>query len=132
MYNGSMINTSPTIVGVAGENIAGGPFTAVTFKDDVLVQAEPGDVPVGILLAETDDIVTAGDDVNVQIAASGRWKAGSALKAGEALATDQNGCAVRAADGEFILAFAMEAATAAGQVISVQITKSGFMPAAKA
>lgn len=46
------------------------------------------------------------------------------------MASDATGCAVKAEAEKFIVGYAMESATAAGQIIHIQITKSGFVPKA--
>ncbi len=55
---------------------------------------------------------------------------GAAVTAGDPLASDAKGCAVKAEAEKFIVGYAMESATAAGQIIHIQITKSGFVPKA--
>ena len=87
------------------------------------------DIPAGLLIAETDKDVAVGDDVTVQVKDIGLWQSGGTFDAGDPLASDDTGCAVKAAAGKFILGFALEASTAAGQPVSVQITKSGYAAA---
>jgi hypothetical protein len=125
-YNGTVINDSPTIIDKAGAEITTGPFTALAYKDGALVAATAALVPFGITTAEMEDRVPAGEDVTIQVKDIGAWKAGAAFARGAALASDANGCAVTAAAGKFILAFALEEATAAGQVVRVQIAKAGY------
>ena len=83
---------------------------------------------VGLLIPETEDSVAAGDDVTVQVKDIGLWTVGAAVDAGALLMSDANGKAVAATAGKFVLAQALEAATAAGQVIHVQIIKAGYVP----
>jgi len=127
MYNGSIINPSPTIIAPVGAEITGSPFTAVAFDSNgALVTAKKGSVPVGILVAEEDEIIPAGEEVTVQIKDISVWKVGATVAAGAPLAPDNEGLAVTAAAGDFILGVALESADAKGQVIKVQITKSGY------
>jgi len=129
-FNGTVINDSATIVDKAGAEIKSGPFTALAFNDGALVTCDASKVPFGITTAETEDTVAAGEDVTIQIKEMGLWKAGAAFDKGAALASDANGCAVAAAAGKFIFAYALEEATAAGQCVRVQIVKAGYVPAA--
>ena len=93
--------------------------------------AEAGANAIGIVTPSSDDAVAAGDDLNVQVKDIGTWIAGEAVDAGAELTPDANGKAVEAAEGDFITAVALEAATAAGQRISVQICKAGYKPASE-
>lgn len=131
MYNGSVINCSPTIVMQAGTAITAGPYTAVAVSEGSVVSATASTVPFGLTLAEAEDAIAAGEDVTVQIKDCGKWKAGAAFAAGALLTSDANGCAVEATAGKFALAVALEAATAANQVVNVQIVKAGYIPAAE-
>ena len=125
-YNGTVINNSPTIIDKAGADITAGAFAALAYQDGALVAANASLVPFGITVAETEDKVAAGEDVTIQIKDIGAWKAGAAFARGAALTSDANGCAVAAAAGKFILAFALDGATAAGQIVRVQIVKAGY------
>lgn len=127
MYNGTIINPSPTIIAPAGAAITSGPFTAVAFDaNGKFVTASKTSVPVGILVAEEDEAIAAGDEITAQVKDISVWKSGAAVAAGALLASDANGKAVTATSGDFILAVALEAADAADQPIKVQITKSGY------
>ena len=126
MYIGTSINESPVIAAKAGAAITDGAMLAV-FMDDtgVKVPAEAGAVAVGLLIPETET-VAVGDDVTIQVKDMGLWKTGAAVAAGELLTPDTAGKATKATDGNFILAQALDAATAADQVIRVQIIKAGY------
>lgn len=128
-YNGSVINDSATFCAEAGAEIKTGPYTAVAFSEGKVIPCTASLVPAGITIAETDTTVAAGDDVHFQIKDIGVWKAGGIFAAGDPLASDDNGCAVKAESGKFILGFAMQEASAAGQAVRVQITKSGYATA---
>ena len=58
--------------------------------------------------------------------------AGGSIAAGKELTTDANGKCKEAGAGDYVLAIALESATEAGQVIDVQIVKSGYKPNASA
>ncbi len=129
MYIGTSINESPVIAAQAGQAITGGALLAVAMSSTgVKVVSTAGDVALGLLIPETDDVKT-GDTVTVQIKDMGLWKVGAAVTAGDLLTPDATGKATKAAAGNFILAQALEAATAADQVIHVQIIKAGFASA---
>ena len=128
MYIGTSINESPVIAAQAGQAITNGALLAVAMDaDGVKVVSTAGGVAVGLLIPETDN-VAAGDTVTVQVKDMGLWKVGAAVTAGDLLTPDATGKATKAAAGNFILAQALEAATAADQVIHVQIIKAGYVP----
>lgn len=129
MYIGTGINNSATIVGKASADITEGAFLAAALTKDGLAVAKATDTPIGIFIPETDT-VKKGGDANVQVKDIGLAKVGAAVNAGDLLAADANGKLVKATAGAFALATALETATAADQVIPVQITKAGYIPAA--
>lgn len=127
-YMNESINTSPTrAFGVGG---AINPHAAVKLNaDGQLVAAVAGDAAIGIALGMTEVGQSEGT-ATVQIAGVGYWVAGAAVAAGDLLASDANGKAVKAAEGKFIVAQAMEAAGAIGELVPAQIIKAGYAPAA--
>lgn len=126
-YNGTPINSSPTIVGAAKAAITNGAFRAVKFSSgEIAMCGVAGEASMGILMPETPASVAAGDDVSLQIKDIGLWMTGDAVAAGAELTTDANGKAITATSGAYILAQALEAAAAAGRVIRVQIIKAGY------
>lgn len=127
MFNGTVINDSATICAPVKTEIKTGPFTAVALGSGGAVPCNDTLVPVGLTIAETPNAVPVGNDVNVQVKDIGVWKGGAAFAAGDPLASDATGLAVKAAAGKFILGFALEDCSAKGQTVKVQITKSGFM-----
>lgn len=127
MFNGSVINDSATICAPVKTEIKTGPFTAVALVSGGAVPCNDTLVPVGLTIAETPNVVPVGDDVNVQVKDIGAWKGGAAFTAGDPLASDATGLAVKATAGKFILGVALEDCSAKGQTVKVQITKSGFM-----
>lgn len=133
MFNGTTINDSPVIVGKATAALSGAEFLAVKFDTSggIVKASTAGEATLGLLPAEQGNIA-AGDDVTVQIKECGLWKAGAAVAAGALLTTDANGKAKTAAAGNFILAVALEAASAADEVIKVQICKAGYVNPANA
>lgn len=125
-YIGTTINESPVIIGEMGAAVQGGAFCAVKFDAaGKFVLAGDGEAAVGLLMAETEERVNVGDEVTVQIKDVGSWIAGDDVSAGDMLACDADGKAVKATSGKFIVAVALEAG-GAGQAIQVQICKAGF------
>ena len=125
-YLSTTINESSVIAGEAAAAIDAGAFHAVKFDTaGKFVLAGAGEAAIGILTAETDDKVSTGDVVTVQIKDIGMWVAGAAIAAGDLLSCDANGKAVKSAEGKFILATALQSGST-GQAILVQICKSGF------
>lgn len=129
MFNGSVINDSATIVMPAKAAVTGGAFTAVSAASGGVSPCTDALIPMGVTIAETPANVSVGEDVHVQVKDIGMWKGGAAFAAGDPLASDAEGLAVKATDGKFILGFALEDCAAKGQAVKVQITKSGFMKA---
>ena len=67
MYNGSMINESPTVSFQVKEDLKGAAFTAVALVDGGIISATDSDISIGILTAEHELPITAGEDVTVQV-----------------------------------------------------------------
>lgn len=104
------INDSATLCGEAAGAIA--PLTAVKFDGNgKLATAGAGELCIGIALATTDDNCKAGDTIHAQIKEAGLWLAGGAFAAGDLLAADATGKAVKATTGT-ALAIALEAGKA--------------------
>ena len=56
----------------------------------------------------------------------GLIEAGEAIAKGDLLTVSTTGQAKKAASGNFILGIAMTAASAAGELVQIQITQSGY------
>lgn len=132
-YIGSQINESPTIVEKAGANIADGRNLLYKYDDNgQLVPAGAGELVAGIGLIESgyNDVtgveagkVVVGDDLTIQIKDIGLVKAGGAIKKGAEVASDANGKAVEAAEGNYVIGIAQDKAEADGDFIYIAITK---------
>ena len=79
-----------------------------------------------VIAAQAGQAITNGALLAVAMDADGVKVVSTA---GDLLTPDATGKATKAAAGNFILAQALEAATAADQVIHVQIIKAGFASA---
>lgn len=131
-YIGTQINQSPTIVEKAGDTITDARGKIVKYDTSGnVVLATAGDVALGITIMEagTNDITGAesgkaatGDDVTVQIKDIGLVKAGGTIAKGDELASDANGCAVKATDGDFVIGTARTKA-ASGEYCHIIINK---------
>lgn len=132
-YNGAQFNQSPTIVEVAGANIADVRNKILKYDENgnVVLATAGTDIPVGIALIEAgyNDIsgvesgkVVAGDDVDILIKDMGVVLAGATIKKGQEVAAGADGKAVVAASGNYVLGIALENAEA-GSFVQVQICK---------
>lgn len=133
-YFGASVNQSPVIAERAGEAMKNGAFLAVKYDDDgsIILCNKAGETALGLLLPDTVEEISQGNELTVQIKDIGLAKAGGVFKKGAPLTTDAQGKLVEAAGGSFILGYALEQSFAEGQFVRVDITKSGFNTAAKA
>lgn len=127
---GTATNSSPYLAAPAAAAIENGKNHFATLGKNGVSLATAGAAAVGILLPDTEDKVAAGECVTIQIKDRTLIQTGGAITAGDPVASDATGCAVKAEAEKFIVGYAMESATAAGQIIHIQITKSGFVPKA--
>lgn len=123
-YVNSMIDNSPTKVFTASTSITGGAFHAVELGASGVALAGASSAVLGIMTAETDTLVAAGDDVNVQICGGTVWQVGESVQAGDALAAGADGKAAKAAAGKMIFGRALEGGKA-NQNVHVLITREG-------
>lgn len=128
-YFGTSINESPTIVMEAGAEIENAQGIALAISNGKVGLPAAGTNVIGLSLFTNDEVIKAGDDVNIQVKDIGKWIAGEEIAAGDELTTDANGKAVKAAEGDFITAIALSSAENAGTVVKVQIVKAGYKPA---
>lgn len=124
MFNGSIINQSPTAEFVTAAGLSGAAFTAVTLTENGVKTSAADEMPIGILTAENELPIEAGENVTVQTTGGSLWTAGEAIKAGDFLAAGASGVAVKAAAGKFIFAQALNNA-AQGATAHVQIIRAG-------
>lgn len=130
-YYGTSINDSATIVGECAAAISGKEYLAAKFDSNgkIAVCSTAGEKAIGLIPAE-EGTHAAGDSITVQVKDIGLMVASAAIAAGAAVTTTNAGKAVAvSAAGQFILGYALRAATAAGQVIPVQIAKGYYYTA---
>ena len=130
-FIGSTINESATVTFKAKEKLTNVQGIALALSEGKLALPTAGANVLGLSLFTNDATAEAGDSLTVQVKDIGKWVAGGTVAVGDELAADATGKAVKATDGQFILGIALSAAAASGAVVSVQITKSGYKPAAK-
>lgn len=129
-YFGTSINESPTVILEAGAKLENVQGIALAITAGKLTKPSAGANVLGLSLFTNDENVEAGGSLTVQVKDIGKWIAGEEIAVGDELATDADGKAVKATEGAFIVGTALSAATKAGTVISVQLTKSGYKPKA--
>lgn len=125
-FIGTTISASPTIAVVAGAGIEAGAGKAVKLNENgqAVLCSAAGESALGILILQTPDVVKAGESVTVQIKDIGVAAAGSTIAAGACVTVDTAGKLTAAAEGNYVLGQALEAATA-GNFVKVQIAKGG-------
>ena len=135
-YLNAFMNNTATIRDVLAANVEGAPHKVVAYDKDgkLALPAADGDPAIGILLSDTaandSGVSKAGTEVDVLIKDIGLALAGGAIKKGEHLTATTTGAVQKAAAGNFILGIAMTATTAAGELVQIQMTKSGYEKAA--
>ena len=127
-YIGASVNTSATIYGVVATEIKNGAGKAVKFNSDgkVVLCSTAGEAAIGVLIAQTPDVVAAGDEVTIQIKDIGPAVAAAAIAVGAEVTVDANGKVKTAASGNAVLGQAMTSASADGDFVQIQITKTGY------
>lgn len=127
-YLGASINTSSVIAEAAGAAIENGAFCAVKYDENgaVVLCDTAGELTAGILLPETTQKISSGEDVTIQIKDIGYCKAGAEIKKGQEVMTDAQGRVIPATSGKFVIGYAMTSATAENEIIEVDIRKCGY------
>ena len=134
-YLTAFINNTATIRDAVAVDITDAPHKAVAYNSEggLVLPAADGDPAVGVILSDAaafdngSALVTkAGMEVDVLIKNIGLIEAGEAVAKGDLLTVNTAGCAKKAAAGNFILGVAMTAADTAGELVQIQITKSGY------
>lgn len=125
-YTTTQINDSATIAEVAAAALTNPGTLAAEYDASGNAKIAAGTaVPIGIFII-TNDTVATGDLVDIQVKDIGLWTSGAAVAKGAELCANASGKAITATTGKFILAIALEAASAADEIIKVQIVKAGY------
>lgn len=110
----------------AGADLSSSLFHLVKIASDGdLELAGDGELAVGVLT----EVDTSGNQCTYQYFGIGRCKAGGAITAGTKVASDASGRVVTAATSDEVFGIAREAATAAGQIVSVLLLPGGGVAA---
>lgn len=127
-YLGASINTSSVIAEAAGVGLENGAFCAVKYdkNGNVVLCDTEGEVAAGILLPETTQKISAGEDVTVQIKDIGLCKSGAEIKKGQEVMVDTKGRVIPATAGKFVIGYAVTTATAENEIIEIDIRKCGY------
>lgn len=132
-YNGMQMNPSATIVDEAAAKVEDARCKIFAYDSNgKLVLATDGSKPlVGIATIEVgvNDItgaesgkVNAGDDIDIQIKDIGFAIAGATIAKGDEITSDENGEAKKAAAGDYVIGFALNAVEKGG-FVKIQISK---------
>lgn len=132
-YNGMQMNPSATIVDEAAAEIKDARCKIFAYDSNgKLALATDGSKPlVGIATIEVgaNDItgaesgkVNAGDDIDIQIKDIGFAIAGATIAKGDEITSDENGEAKKAAAGDYVIGFALNAVEKGG-FVKIQISK---------
>ncbi len=136
-YLTAFINNSSTIRDTTAAEIEGAPHKAVAYDENgkLILPAADGDPAIGFILSDApggpEGTVPAGAEVDVIIKNIGLGEAASEIKKGEFVTATSTGKLQKAAEGNFILGVALTAAAAEGELVQVQITKSGYEKSAE-
>ena len=127
-YFGVGINTSSVVAEIAGADIENAAFCAVKYDENgnvVLCDTE-GEIVAGIVLPETTQKISAGEDITIQIKDIGLCKTGAEIKKGQEVMVDAQGRVIPATAGKFVVGYAVTTASAENEVIQVDIRKCGY------
>lgn len=130
----AFINNSSTVQGVAGADIIEAAHKAVMFDTNGdVVLADSGDKAFGVILSTVPAIENGsalitkkGFEIDVLIKDIGLIEAGGAIAKGDPLTINATGQVVAATSGDFIFGWAFTAASGAGELAHIQITRSGY------
>ncbi len=127
-YFGVGINTSSVVAEIAGADIENAAFCAVKYDENgnvVLCDTE-GEIVAGIVLPETTQKISAGENITIQIKDIGLCKTGAEIKKGQEVMVDAQGRVIPATAGKFVVGYAVTTASAENEVIQVDIRKCGY------
>lgn len=130
-YESTVINDSATIAEPAGSDLDNVHFLAAMHNDTgEIVIADGSKMPVGVIIPTNDQNPRKGETVHIQIRYTGLIKISAAVKHGDPLTVGGDGRAAPAADGKFILGYALSAGADQGDTVRIDICKSGKAAAA--
>ena len=132
-YNGMQMNPSATIVDEAAAEIkdarcknfaydSNGKLALATDGSKPLVGIATIEVGVNDITGAESGQVNAGDDIDIQIKDIGFAIAGATIAKGDEITSDENGEAKKAAAGDYVIGFALNAVEKGG-FVKIQISK---------
>lgn len=132
-YRGAQFNQSISIAELAGAKIEDVRNLIMKYDDNgnVVVATAGTDIPLGVatiesgyndITGQTSGMVEVGDQIDVLIKDRVVVLAGAAIKKGQEVAAGANGMAAVAAEGDYVLGFALGNANE-GDYLEVQISK---------
>ena len=132
-YNGMQMNPSATIVDEAAAEIkdarcknfaydSNGKLALATDGSKPLVGIATIEVGVNDITGAESGKVNAGDDIDIQIKDIGFAIAGATIAKGDEITSDENGEAKKAAAGDYVIGFALNAVEKGG-FVKIQISK---------
>lgn len=132
-YRGAQFNQSISIAELAGASIEDVRNLIMKYDDngDVVLATAGTDIPLGVatiesgyndITGQTSGKVAVGDQVDILIKDRVVVLAGAAIKKGQEVAAGANGMAAVAAEGDYVLGFALGNANE-GDYLEVQISK---------
>ena len=124
-YEYAQINESPTISLKAASALTEPKAIALALGADGVALPAAGADCIGIALISNQDAIPVGGDVDIQIKDIGLWTASGVIAPGALLAATAQGKAATAKSGDHVVARALEAASAPGDLIKVQLLNSG-------
>ena len=130
VYEYTGINSSATVDMLAASELTEPKGIALALSASGVALPAAGADVLGIAVISNPDTVPVGGRVDVQVKDIGLWRAGAAFDTGALLATDAAGKAVEATSGDKIIARALDGASAAGDLVRIQIIHAGTMPSA--
>jgi len=120
-YVSAPINESPVMAVKAGTDLTDIRGKAVKYDENGnVMQAAAGDTAIGIATLSNEELIPAGNSVEVQLLARGFAKTGAAVKCGDFLSPDAEGALIPATSGPYV-AVALQEATAAGEFVEVRL-----------
>ena len=107
VHIGNIADTSPFRVFQTAESLSGGAYTAVELTANGVKTAGASSAVIGILSAETELPIAAGEDVNILVCGGGLWTTGESIQAGGALAAGGGGRGGEEGGGQTIFVAAL-------------------------
>lgn len=122
----AVIDNSPTRRETVGATINNAPHKAVMYNaDGNIVLATDAAKAVGVLLSDTPTTAEKDSEATMLIKNIGLIEAGAAIAKGALLTINSTGQAITATTGAYVFGRAFTAASAAGEIIQIQINPSG-------